>query len=83
MGSRLSILAGLLAGLLVAGALLLGVVYMGPDPTGDAGAVHGARLFDGAVDGAGLFDGAGLVDGAGLSDATAAGADGWAGTGPM
>ena len=32
MGSRLSILAGLLAGLLVAGALLLGFVYMGPAP---------------------------------------------------
>lgn len=32
MGSRLSILAGLLAGLLVAGALLLGFVFIGPDP---------------------------------------------------
>jgi len=32
MGSRLSILAGLLAGLLVAGALLLGFVFVGPGP---------------------------------------------------
>jgi len=32
MGSRLSILAGLLAGLLVAGALLLGFVFIGPRP---------------------------------------------------
>ena len=32
MGSRLSILAGLLAGLLAAGALLLGFVFIGPDP---------------------------------------------------
>ena len=32
MGSRLSILAGLLAGLLVAGALLLGFVFVGPAP---------------------------------------------------
>jgi thiol-disulfide isomerase/thioredoxin len=32
MGSRLSILAGLLAGLLAAGALLIGFVFVGPDP---------------------------------------------------
>ena len=32
MGSRLSIIAGLLAGLLVAGALLLGFVFIGPAP---------------------------------------------------
>jgi cytochrome c biogenesis protein CcmG, thiol:disulfide interchange protein DsbE len=32
MGSRLSIVAGLLAGLLVAGALLVGFVFVGPDP---------------------------------------------------
>jgi cytochrome c biogenesis protein CcmG, thiol:disulfide interchange protein DsbE len=32
MGSRLSIVAGLLAGLLVAGALLAGFVFVGPDP---------------------------------------------------
>ena len=32
MGSRLSILAGLVAGLLVAGALLLGFVFIRPDP---------------------------------------------------
>ena len=32
MGSRLSIVAGLLAGLLVAGALLAGFVLVGPDP---------------------------------------------------
>jgi peroxiredoxin len=32
MGSRLSILAGLLAGLVVAGALLAAFVFVGPDP---------------------------------------------------
>jgi thiol-disulfide isomerase/thioredoxin len=32
MGSRLSVVAGLLAGLLAAGALLLGFVFVGPDP---------------------------------------------------
>ena len=32
MGSRLSIVAGLLAGLLAAGALLAGFVFVGPDP---------------------------------------------------
>jgi thiol-disulfide isomerase/thioredoxin len=32
MGSRLSVVAGLLAGLLVAGALLLAFVFVGPDP---------------------------------------------------
>jgi cytochrome c biogenesis protein CcmG, thiol:disulfide interchange protein DsbE len=32
MGSRLSVLAGLLAGLLVAGALLVAFVFVGPDP---------------------------------------------------
>jgi cytochrome c biogenesis protein CcmG, thiol:disulfide interchange protein DsbE len=33
MGSRLSILAGLLAGLLVAGALLAAFLFVGPDPS--------------------------------------------------
>jgi thiol-disulfide isomerase/thioredoxin len=32
MGSRISIVAGLLAGLLAAGALLVGFVFVGPDP---------------------------------------------------
>lgn len=34
MGSRLSIVAGLLAGLLAAGGLLLAFVFVGPDPAG-------------------------------------------------
>jgi thiol-disulfide isomerase/thioredoxin len=34
MGSRLSIVAGLLAGLLVAGALLAAFLFVGPDPSG-------------------------------------------------
>jgi thiol-disulfide isomerase/thioredoxin len=46
MGSRLSIVAGLLAGLLVAGGLLVAFVFVGPDPvraTPSAGPSEGAE----------------------------------------
>ena len=51
MGSRLSIIAGLLAGLLVAGALLLGFVFIGPGPAHPClGAAHGSRAVAAPVD---------------------------------
>ena len=42
MKTALSIVAGLLAGLLVAGALLVGFVFVGPDPVGETPAPSGS-----------------------------------------
>jgi cytochrome c biogenesis protein CcmG, thiol:disulfide interchange protein DsbE len=49
MGSRLSTVAGLLAGLLAAGALLVAFVFVGPDPIRATPSPSGSALASGAV----------------------------------